>query len=703
MFANASPIWISGKVKEKNTLAVFRTHVSVKGEAELRIAVASFYRVFVDGRFVAFGPARTAKGYARVDRIPLAFDGAEHELILEVEGLGCRSLSTVLQKSYCIAELLVNGESVLWTGRDFEAFEPPYHVQKTERYSMQRHYTEVRDYRRGTAMCSPEHRAPIAVLYNVAKFLERNVPYPKYDVVDLQECTSHGALVYDPEAAAALEEKNAKKKPYGEYDEWWGDFHPAEIYTRPYEWFLVQAQDKRGDACALPITLSAGEYAIFDLKQIETGFLRSAFEALEDADVVVAYSEYYEGARFSNKNSTRNVIEYFANAGQTIDTQSFEPYSFRFVMVMIRSGSIRLSRVGCMRYERTPDGVAYPDLGSDLRNLIYRASVRTLVQNSVDIYMDCPSRERAGWLCDSYFTGRAEHVLFGTSCVEHDFLENFRLFDGDEGIPQGALPMCYPADIIHRDEFIPQWDMWYVLELEEYLTKRAPKEDPALFRASVMGILDFLSRYENEDGLLEKLPSWNFVEWSRANKWTKDVNYPTNFLYARTLLAAYNLYGGDELLEKSRRVAEVAKQKSFNGELFVDHAIRGEDGVLRNAEDISEICQYYAILFADLDLHDAKYAALLDMVTRVFLPSRVATPEFDVEPVNAFIGVYLRMDVLLKLGAYKQALAECEDFFGGMAQKTATLWENRTLTASCNHGFASYAAAVMLKCLDELK
>ena len=92
------------------------------------------------------------------------------------------------------------------------------------------------------------------------------------------------------------------------------------------------------------------------------------------------------------------------------------------------------------------------------------------------------------------------------------------------------------------------------------------------------------------------------------------------------------------------------------------------------------------------------------MVHEVFLPGRLATPEFDVEPINAFIGVYLRMDTLLKLEAYKQALEECEAFFGPMAQKTNTLWENLRFTSgSCDHGFASYAAIVMMQCLEKLK
>lgn len=31
------------------------------------------------------------------------------------------------------------------------------------------------------------------------------------------------------------------------------------------------------------------------------------------------------------------------------------------------------------------------------------AAVETFRQGSVDLFMDCPSRERAGWLCDSFF------------------------------------------------------------------------------------------------------------------------------------------------------------------------------------------------------------------------------------------------------------------------------------------------------------
>ena len=697
----ARPIWISGRTEEMNTKAVFRAVLTVAGEAELCVTAAYYYRAFLDGSFLAYGPARAAKGYARCDRIRFALDGQPHELIIEAEGFCCESLSVVKEPAYCMAEVVVNGEVVAWTGRDFEAYEPPYHVQKVMRYSIQRHFTEVCDFRRGASSVDPTQKREIEILNGENRLLERGVPYPKYDTVSLSSCKETGRLEYNADAEAELIEKN--DRPLSANSIRWGNFAPEEIETKPYIWALAQDQIRTGGEKDLPMEIGAGEYALFDLGMVETGFIRSRFEALAESDVVVLFCEYYEGDQFYIKSNVKNALEYFAAEGQQICAQSFEPYCCRFAMVMVRSGKIRLDGFGVMRFEKPVEGVEYPDLGSDLRNLIYRASVRTLAQNAVDIYMDCPSRERAGWLCDSYFTGRVEKRLLGTTDVEYAFLENFRRYENDGELPQGALPMCYPAGFINNNDFIPQWDMWYILEVEEFLTLRAPEVDREQFRASVMGVLDFLSRYENEDGLLERLPSWNFVEWSRANKWVKDVNYPTNFLYARTLLAVYNLYGGEELLQKSRRVAEEAKRQSFNGELFTDHALRNEEGKLHNAGDISEICQYYAILFADIDPADPQYARLMDMVKNVFLPSRVATPEFDVEPINAFIGVYLRMDALQKLGLYEQALADCEDFFGGMAQKTGTLWEYRQERGSFDHGFASFAAPAMIEALEALK
>ncbi len=213
-----------------------------------------------------------------------------------------------------------------------------------------------------------------------------------------------------------------------------------------------------------------------------------------------------------------------------------------------------------------------------------------------------------------------EHFLFGKCPVEDAVLENYRLFRSHPVIPDGMLPMCYPADTGHLDDqpYIPQWCMWYVLEVRDYLTVRNPTVDRALFYDSVMGIVRFLSQYENEDGLLEDLPGWNFVEWSDANKWVKDVNYPTNFLYAQVLRCVSALWGDPAYAEKAERIAKTAATQSFDGALFVDNAVRDTEGHLIPPPNTSEAGQYYALLFGGIDLGAPAYAILKEQVLTGF-------------------------------------------------------------------------------------
>ncbi len=697
MFQYAVPVWLCGRENEMNLAAVFTATVGELRGTALHIAASTFYRLFVNGRFAAFGPARTAKGYARVDVLPLdAYDSGtgRNELRVEVVAYNCRSLSTCIAEGFLCAELR-RGEAVLaYTGRDFSARVFDEKVQRVERYSVQRHFGEVWDLTQqpgGTVSVAPIEQTPI--------FLPRVVPYPRYaDVVAPVACLC-GSF-----ADSGVEPKRVNRYSWREIPEHWGRFVEQEIPHKPFRWMLRQTKTLCARDVALPLTLGRGEYAVFDLGQIECGFLQFAGRAEGETDLVIGFSEYFAGDSFAFSSiNCQNVIEYILPDGACGEQISFEPYTARFAMVMVKRGSLALTSFGIKTFERDMSSVPVPTFPTATQENIYRAALRTFAHNAVDLYSDCPSRERAGWLCDSYFTAIAEHHFFGAVPVEDAFLENHRLCN-DPVLPRGMLSMCYPADVKLEENgmghHIPQWCMWYVLEVREYLTERNPGVDPALFRASVEGVIGYLARFENSDGLLEDLPSWNFVEWSDANSWTKNVNYPTNFLYAEVLRAADALYGCRAWREKAERVCARAAALSFDGELFTDNAVRDEAGVLVNTGNTSEAGQYYALLFGGIDLEDPKYSAY---AAHVRTGCR-AVPETGRRfvPVNAFIGLYLRIKSLLKLGWYAQLLEEVEGFFGGMADRTGTLWEYREGKGSLDHGFASYAAYAMCVALERI-
>lgn len=689
MFRIAKPIVVKETENVLNAFAEFAAETSSLSGAELHICAADFYRVTVNGQFVAHGPARTAKGYARMDRIPLdgfGTDGQQNRVVISVAGYQCRSMSTVQQRMFLWAEIVRDGEVLAATGRDFAGFLTGAKVRKTARYSVQRHFLEEWDLR-SSLRARP---VPVEVMEDPPQVIERIAPYPAYTDTALAAASSLGAFRHEPP-------EKIKTNAYSfQPDDYWGSYRDDEV-KHSYIWVQEQKQLPDCGEAALPVEIPAGRYAIFQFQLMQTGFLQLSGTAEEGTEAVLAFSEHAAPDHFAFTDmNAQNVID--LTLGGAFDLLSFEPYTFRFAALFVRAGSVRLEGFGAKSYVGDVSDVLIPDEVTDpcLRK-IYSGAVRTFAHNALDLYTDCPSRERAGWLCDSYFTGKVEYCLHGKTPVEDAFLENYRLYRNEGEYPAGILPMCYPSETQGRHTFIPQWTMWYILEVEDYINHRGHRDAREAFRKSIYALLAFYAQYENGDGLLESLPSWNFIEWSRANKWTQNVNYPTNFLYSEVLRCVSRLYGDSAAAEKAERVAEETIRQSFNGSLFLDHAVR-ENGTLKRCQDCSETGQYYAILFGGFDLMEPMYAELRHLVLDFFRADRTELLE-EIVPVNAFIGAYLRLEVLLKMGENRRVLESLKDFFGGMVEKTGTLWELRQCRGSLDHGFAAYALVAMRKAL----
>ena len=361
----------------------------------------------------------------------------------------------------------------------------------------------------------------------------------------------------------------------------------------------------------------------------------------------------------------------------------------RYLKFLVVDGACELTDVYLREYAN-PEASRAHFACSDLRlNRIFEAARQTFRQNALDIFMDCPSRERAGWLCDSFFAGRVAFDLCGNTTIEKNFFENYLLPPNFEHLPEGMLPMCYPADH-YNGRFIPNWAMWFVIQLEEYLARSGDRQLVDALKPKVMSLLKYFERFKNEDGLLEKLESWVFVEWSEANRFVQDVSYPTNMLYAAVLAAAGRMYQKPELLKEAQRLRETIRQQSFDGSFFVDNAIRNE-GKLEVTSNQTEVCQYFAFFFdiANPDTHPKLWNTLREQ----FGPKRAESKSYpQVHPANSFVGNYLRLELLSRFWYCRQLKDELVDFFLRMADKTGTLWEHARSSASCNHGFASHVA-----------
>ena len=692
MLKKAIPVWVECKTyKDKlNTQLVFReTMDSFSGNCKLKIAAADWYKLYINGKYAGAGPSRSAWGYARVDEYDLSqyenTDG-KNEIVVYAAGFYCKSLTSVWQDSFFAAEIICNDDVIKYTGRDFECFINKRRIRNTERFSVQRYFQEIWD------EAADDCGIPVktAEVKNGVKFIPRGVPFAYSECKDFYSYVSKGTFEENPGKEIR---KNAYSfDPFSESQ--WGAFDESEIEYFPFRYIKSLDVSMPAGGGKLPVTLSEGQWAMIDMDRINAGFLYWSGVANADTDVIVAFSESSDSEVFEFGNiNMQSVFEYIIPNGKTVNTESFEPYTAKYVAFFVKKGSITVNNMGLRTFERDMTGVRRCSFENPKSAKLYEAALRTFAHNAVDILMDCPSRERSGWLCDSYFTAKAEYFFFGNTCVEDAFLENYLLYTNRGEFPEGVLPMCYPSDPHQNNKFIPQWDMWYVLEVCDYLTNRNPGRDKDIFMPTVFGVLEFLEKYENDLGLLENLPSWNFIEWSSANTWTKDINFPTNMLYAGVLENVATVYGKPKLAAKADLIRKTACDMAFDGEVFADNAVKNPDGTYTRTQNISEACQYYTILFGGIDTKEEKYSALMKHIKTGFASFDKGDREFC--PINAFIGLYLRMNVLANLGYDETIVRDIDGFFGAMCDKTGTLWECKEPVGSLDHGFASYVATVL--------
>ena len=718
-------IWAKGLREKMNYTVAFYLHVDSGSLADdkadrlqIEIAASNVYRLLVNGVMKGYGPARAAHGYTRKDVYSLCRDpddkGGMH-IVVEVLAANINSFYTVNELPFFgaevteLSEVAADAGQVVATASDFRAFEMIDRIAKVQRFSFQRTFAE--SYRMRICRskfyngdltvfpeCETEH-----VTGN--KLISRNVGYPRFEKIGYTELIASGAVSIDmsketwkDRSVSGISDKLLGYK-YEELEDRLSDDASRFVF----ESVSGRSSEGKSDGSGIDEIISEKTFRRFAFGRTITGFIGLKIDVVEPAVVYLIWDEILnsDGEISFERNTTCNVLKYDLAAG-SYDLLAFEPVSVQYVDVIVVKGEIQLDELSIATYENAlTDGFRFLHEDKELEAIV-EAAKNTLAQNAVDVLTDCPSRERAGWLCDSYFSGRAERLLTGENSVERNFLENYMLAPQLKEIPDGMIPMCYPADH-YKGVYIPNWSMWYVLELRNYLNMTG---DEALIEGSrekVYGLVEFFRKYLNEDGLLENLESWVFVEWSKCNdpSHIKGVNYPSNMLYAAMLEAVDELYEDKELLEQSALIRKRIVEQSFNGEFFEDNRVR-VDGELELQRHLTETCQYYAFYFGTSSREE--FPELFDRMVRDFGPARDDSSVFpEIARSNAIVGNYLRLELLLRYGYRQQVLEECKAFFGKMADMTGTLWEHSFESASLNHGFASIAAGYIMEALEPIR
>ncbi len=724
LLLQAKPVFLAGLENTLNVQAGFRRDVTLPQlpqTARLHITARSVYRLYINGCVVMHGPARTAHGHLRVDVLdvlPYLHCGVNCIAVETTASVGCLggySNDQTCESSMLLAELRLDGEVVLATDESWDAVRLTQRDERSEKISHCRQNTEVYHldeaytaWRTGCAASVPGLCWQKAALCTAAMpvLLPRRMALPTLNKHTGARLTMTRGCRID---------RNMKIPPLW-FERLYADYYqtlaerPLYDYVQTVDAPLAARADWLADGAAFTETVSGeSPCAVFDFGTPLLGFIGFTAMCEKPCLLDVVHLEFIKeyDAKAGVMDGSNPVMRLYLPAGRT-EFLSMEPAMARHLKFIFRTqdevpvGNCSVQDIHVREFFYPDNGRGSFHCSDEDVNRLYEAARRTLQLNTLDIFMDCPERERGGWLCDSLWTARAAALLWGDLSVEKAFLENFLLAPYGDGVgaANNFFPEVYPANKLPGAPAITTWSFWLMLELVEYVERSGDLELALEHSKRVEDFVTGSMRYIGESGLLQDMP-FVFVDWSQSNhaQNTLPISTAANALYAYMLIRLGQLYHRADWAAEGRHIRALVRGamsvndgSDFLDKPFFPDTLRWEDGELKMGDRYSEACQYTA-LWAEL-FEKEEIPVVARAVVRAMGPAPLVPPSTQIGPSGLFIGLCIRMDLLAKWGEYDELLRELKALYlPQLTEGPGTLWETRELNNSSRcHGFAAHTA-----------
>jgi alpha-L-rhamnosidase len=277
----------------------------------------------------------------------------------------------------------------------------------------------------------------------------------------------------------------------------------------------VAAMDSFPDK-AFVVTAHTNASILIDATHLTTGYPELTVSGGQGASVHLTYAEALVNAKGEKGNRNeiegkhiKGLVDEFVPSGSP---QVFMPVAWRawrYLQLDIVAGDQPL-QVDRLRTwftafpfkERAYFHSDDPSLAS-----VWEIGWRTARLDAHDTYMDTPYWERLQYVGDTRIQALISYTVAGDDRLARQAI---RAYD-DSRIPDGITQSRYPSS---STQYIPTFSLLWIGMLHDFWLYRG---DADFVRAQLPGtrpVLDWFMKHQRSDGLLEKLPWWDFVDWA---------------------------------------------------------------------------------------------------------------------------------------------------------------------------------------------
>lgn len=212
------------------------------------------------------------------------------------------------------------------------------------------------------------------------------------------------------------------------------------------------------------MVLTPGEFVEFQLQADGTGFLELDVSGPKGAVVEATISEAQTRIRNGRIRSIYNGLwqtDRIVLSGRRDRWHSFDRRSGRYLALCIRhaTGPVTVHRFGLRTQHYPADREGSFQCSDAVFNRMWEAGAATVKASSFDLVEDCPTREKAQWLQDTYIRMFLLAVLWGDLRMSAKGIREFAEDQKPDRWSRPCVPSGYGDKLVEGCFLLPMWVM----------------------------------------------------------------------------------------------------------------------------------------------------------------------------------------------------------------------------------------------------
>ena len=437
----------------KNKHVLFRKRFDLKkpSKAVLKISADDYYKLYVNGEYVAQGPAPAypwAYFYNELDITPFLVDG---ENVIAVH--------TYYQGMQNHAWISGDLRAMLWLSLDADGSNV---LVSDESFKCSLHS--------GYSACG--------------KF--------GYDTA-YAEC-------YD----SSSKDKDFFKPDY--CDEDWGS---AAVFKNADYTLIKQPTEPLTLYSIAPVIRENRQNTVFlDFGQEAVGYLSATAVGKKGDTVIMHFGEELNDDGTVRYNMRCNCVyeEKWLLSGETDTLMQYDYKAFRYCELILPDGVELCDVKMTVRHYPYEEKAVYKTENDDLKKII-RLCLDTTKYGTQEGFLDCPTREKGAYLGDISIAGRAQAVATGDTAY---IKKAIKLFCDTAPLCKGLFAVSNSA----RMQEIADYSLQFAAQLLWVYKTDGDIEFLKLTEPYATGVYEYFLDYANEGGLISGITEkWNLVDW----------------------------------------------------------------------------------------------------------------------------------------------------------------------------------------------